>query len=483
MKSAALLLIPVMLIACTKRNKTVESDNRQVSPVARATSTDDGFNKYVENVQQPVPKQPIIKSEDPLPIELTPTQTFSINASRDTTLVCKAGTKISIPSYALMEEETGNPVTGNVVLSVNEFYSNTDIFMAQLTTSSKGEMIESGGMVYIGAASNNKSCALQQGKQIQLTFPRKENKPGMQVFYGTRKDNGMDWSTSVPAGSVIELAPPLEPIEETEPEIYDLVSLEEMPTFKANSSDLKEYLRRSLRYPPTCKEAGIEGKVYVEFTIDQLGKVGDVKIKRGVHPELDGEVIRVIKQMPDWNPGKINGKAVKTRYVQPVSFKVGDGDGGNQFSYNYVRPEVKTNIENANTNIVSQNDINAYVISSSSLGWINCDRFIKVENKAILAVNETNENTIIGLVFHDYKSYLRSNYFSGTEYRFNGIPANEKVTMIACKKENGINYISVTETNTNAANVTPVYKQVTLEELKKEIAKLNNSENTEAFLR
>ena len=68
---------------------------------------------------------------------------------------------------------------------------------------------------------------------------------------------------------------------------------------------------------------GIEGKVLVQFTIDEVGNIKDIKVLQGLLKELDNEAIRVIKLMSGkWNPGKQGGKAVKTTMVLPITFKL-----------------------------------------------------------------------------------------------------------------------------------------------------------------
>ena len=56
------------------------------------------------------------------------------------------------------------------------------------------------------------------------------------------------------------------------------------------------------------------------FVISKTGEVTDVSIARGVHPLLDKEAIRVVRELPAWTPGEQNGKVVAVRYAVPVWF-------------------------------------------------------------------------------------------------------------------------------------------------------------------
>ncbi|MCR5518935.1 MAG: TonB family protein [Bacteroidales bacterium] len=75
-----------------------------------------------------------------------------------------------------------------------------------------------------------------------------------------------------------------------------------------------------LRYPKYAQENGIQGKVLVEFTIDEKGHVCNVKVKKGIHPSLDEEAVRVIEASPDWKPGMVNGKPVRCTLSVYVDF-------------------------------------------------------------------------------------------------------------------------------------------------------------------
>lgn len=111
-------------------------------------------------------------------------------------------------------------------------------------------------------------------------------------------------------------------VEPVEVESAPLNFAEEMPGFVGGDKALYEYLSNNIKYPKREKQIGIEGKVYVEFVVGKKGEITDVKIKRGVSEALDAEAIRVIKSMPNWLPGKQNGRAVKVIYVMPISFKI-----------------------------------------------------------------------------------------------------------------------------------------------------------------
>lgn len=85
---------------------------------------------------------------------------------------------------------------------------------------------------------------------------------------------------------------------------------------------LQKWVYQYLRYPKGAVENGIQGRVLVDFIINEKGKVTDVKVLKGVHELLDEEAVRVIQASPNWKPGKLRGKAVKAEMSLYVEFRL-----------------------------------------------------------------------------------------------------------------------------------------------------------------
>ena len=103
-----------------------------------------------------------------------------------------------------------------------------------------------------------------------------------------------------------------------------LSSADRMPEFPGGTKSLNAFISENISYPPEAKAEGIQGKVFVSFTVDEKGAVTDFKIVKGVHKLLDAETLRVIGEMPVWQPGEQDGKPVKVRMTLPVIFKLGE---------------------------------------------------------------------------------------------------------------------------------------------------------------
>lgn len=94
---------------------------------------------------------------------------------------------------------------------------------------------------------------------------------------------------------------------------------EEMPKF--TGGDLLGYLKQA-PYCALAIEYDIEGQILASFVVDEKGQVTDVKIERSLFPCLDQAVINHIKNMPAWEPGKMQGRPVKVRMGAPIVFKL-----------------------------------------------------------------------------------------------------------------------------------------------------------------
>lgn len=115
--------------------------------------------------------------------------------------------------------------------------------------------------------------------------------------------------------------PPEVIVDPDEGKIFTIV--EEMPQFPGGGeAALLKYLQNNIKYPAMARENGIEGIVYVTFVVDKDGKVKDPKLLRGKEGGLSEEAMRVVKSMPDWKPGKQNGRAVAVQYNLPINFKL-----------------------------------------------------------------------------------------------------------------------------------------------------------------
>ena len=123
---------------------------------------------------------------------------------------------------------------------------------------------------------------------------------------------------AIAGGITYEPLPEIEVV--TNPE--EILSYAEvMPEFPGGMPEMVKYLLENMIYPEEMKENGIEGRIFVQFVVTKTGSVKDVTIARGIDG-LNREAIRLVKQMPNWSPGKNNGKEVNVKMVIPIRFSL-----------------------------------------------------------------------------------------------------------------------------------------------------------------
>lgn len=114
-------------------------------------------------------------------------------------------------------------------------------------------------------------------------------------------------------------------VEEKKPEPAKeeiFTAVEQMPQFPGGEAELLKYVATHIKYPTMAAENNIQGRVVVKFVVKKDGNVGEVVVLRGKDPDLDKEAVRVVKSLPKFIPGKMNGQAVSVWYTLPINFKL-----------------------------------------------------------------------------------------------------------------------------------------------------------------
>ncbi len=122
---------------------------------------------------------------------------------------------------------------------------------------------------------------------------------------------------------------------ENEAPVFSFAVVDQIATFPEctgrNTNDEKalclqegilKHIQTNLKYPEKAKKEKVQGKVYVSFVVSVEGRVEEVEVSRGVHPELDREAIRVVKSLPQMRPAVKDANAVRMSYIIPISYKL-----------------------------------------------------------------------------------------------------------------------------------------------------------------
>lgn len=102
------------------------------------------------------------------------------------------------------------------------------------------------------------------------------------------------------------------------PVIHDFPDVE--AKFPGGQPELTKYIVSNIQYPEVSIDMEEQGRVYLSFVVEVDGSVSGVKVERGVSQDLDREAKRIVRAMPKWEAGEVDGKKVRTRCSLPIVF-------------------------------------------------------------------------------------------------------------------------------------------------------------------
>lgn len=98
--------------------------------------------------------------------------------------------------------------------------------------------------------------------------------------------------------------------------------VDQVPEFIGGKDSLLSFLAKNIRYPKEARKKGIQGKVYIRFVVERDGSISDVVATQSPVKSLEEESVKVVELMPKWKPGMINGVAVRSYYMLPITYKL-----------------------------------------------------------------------------------------------------------------------------------------------------------------
>lgn len=217
---------------------------------------------------------------------------------------------------------------GGIVLydKLSKTESENDMASAESVPDTNDLQDEAPSTLQLAEASETKDKAgkkdadmLDKGsKQEQVVQPAKVKEGGYEEKTSSSKGQVTSSSEKALSSPAPAQNPPT-PKKEDNNKVYDVV--EQQPSFPGGQGAMFSWLSQNIRYPAAAQRNGIQGRVMVSFVVEKNGSVSDVRVLKSVDPLLDNEAVRVVKAMPKWSPGKLNGQAVRVKYTLPISFK------------------------------------------------------------------------------------------------------------------------------------------------------------------
>lgn len=361
------------LVDVLKKNGIPESNLKiQSQEMIQPTICTEPYTVYMVQMIMPgsIISEPLLATTEPeKKMDLSDyviknTQTFTVDPKKNIVVKGEEGTVVTFPAYSFVFPN-GAPVAGEVEIELEEFYSSSDLLAHGLTTMSDGQLIESGGTIYVNASSGGQRVQMAAGTEFIMEFNSDAAKlDGMQTFMGSRQSDGtMNWT---PAAA---------------PEMTSVLD-----NVAQNEQD------------------GVFGKI----TANNM-----------YYNNINAQNV-------NWNQYNINNRGgyydsfyMDTTAMTPEQLE----------EYRVQMAEYEEQMEYQN----KINKMDSYMLTSSELGWINCDRFrdVVAEEKTNLIVEVAGDNqAAVRLVFSDIKCVMNG-YGTNESTAFNSIPIGQKATVVA----------------------------------------------------
>ena len=446
-------------------------------------------------------------------------QSFLLDPTQGNKILGAEGTSIWIDANSFeYADGTGLP-KGKVQFNLREAYQTSAIIMANLTTSSKDELLETGGMVFTEAFDESgKELKLRAESTIRVSIPTSEMEEGMELFMGEQGENGQlnDWRpTRQPAlanlDAYLALPPkPRAPVLLQKP-VYVRYEGEDKQKVAAPKAPAKPY-KPGKPHQPTADnsryEAGFFEALFMSKKKRQQKDAAVLAEKTTVYEkEMQTYRERMLKYdaayakyeeeyqayqeaLAEWK--KLEMESSKVLVYQDVLTRQENEQLRADFeskkaafkqrmdAWKEFRNEKLLEFEQkyAAQGDVKMNEsfLNAYIFNVNELGWINCDRFYGIPEamkEPLVIADEDYSSEKIFVICKDIRSMLRAERTTKA-YRTRSMPKGMDVRVVAIKLDNGQPYISMVDTKVGQEDqVALSYKACSLPELRKSLNELN----------
>lgn len=176
----------------------------------------------------------------------------------------------------------------------------------------------------------NQQAQLEEEEDIVIQTKRNEppppppEQPKSQVIEIVDDDIEVDIDLEIDVEAdeetIIDDAPIIDETEDLEAEEKIFVFLEDQPEYPGGDEARIKFIANNIEYPEIAKESGVQGTVYLTFVVEKDGSISNVRVLRGIGAGCDEEAIRVVKNMPNWKPGKQRGRSVRAQFNMPIKF-------------------------------------------------------------------------------------------------------------------------------------------------------------------
>ncbi|MGN6646417.1 MAG: hypothetical protein ACTHJT_07800 [Cytophaga sp.] len=417
--------------------------------------------------------------------EIAKQQTFTISNSTDTLIEGAKGTLIFIPRDAFAGALPDKPVK----IELKEYYTKQEFIAANLTTTSDGQLLESGGMIHIRAMQDGSELTLKKDIPLQLYFPRKQDRKNMELFSGTRDSSGiMNWKKQKHAAEKINAPQPASTSEKQKQGAYmmqiepyggdisvRIAQHEDDSTFflKGRKERLQQYIYSKIIAEPSIASdfLKLNGLYRLFFDVNKDGKIVNASI--GLYIFYEGHNIRQTHDSLILS----NAKPVTDHFFKYLTeapkVYAGISISGQQFDtqqdFNVYFNKKYEKSSRKKIQQIDKDEVNYYVFHSNSTGWLNCDAFVKIDlsQKISMVIESADTTANVFFIYEELNSVVRENKRDGNQLTFSSIPLNKKVKVFSIATIDGKDKISLQQftTSKNHTNIKLEYINFDLQKI------------------
>lgn len=363
--------------------------------------------------------------------------TLFINNSRDTAIIGSKGTTIFFPKDVFTFPDGTSP-KGKITIQLKECYSFPEMIREGLTTMAGDQLLETRGMVYIAAFSENKALQVKSGKSYVVHFSKDttETSKLMNLFYGNTDKNG-NTTWSIDTASILK---PIAHIGLTSWR-YSCISNEREDFFRFRDDttlNLHTYFNKVFDNSQLTLGDKLLGKNFsFSFTKAPNGDLLNKKITEVTadnfndnpvkDPEIDKYVIQFFNSIPALNPHFCKDAPLDLGGSIRISFSYFP-NYRNSKEYNNLFNQKYSAFKNQAIQTINEAELHYYIFSASKLDWINCDYFWETPGEKIdyLIKVAPSSNPDIKLVFKQAKSIM-TGVLQGDYFVFKNVPIGQAI--------------------------------------------------------
>lgn len=352
-------------------------------------------------------------------------QRFRIDATLDNSITGNAGTRISFNRNCFVNRK-GQEVKETVDIELKECYKLADMLAENLSTTSRGALLESKGMISITAFYKGEELKLKEGEELRVQFPFAfSSSRDYSFFYGEElPEDGINW---MPEGNTAKAGD----ISEVEQDVT-------APQFLYKNVDLETYLKQFVQYPEEARRNELSSKVDAVIQISASGKVTNV-LATSDYKTFRDDVTAQLMDMPRWTPAKYNRRNIacsvrvsmdfNIRRTEQVLIKVHEDEVSYYYNSSFGNGTEGTQAYAGADELYSR--------SFNRLGWFSCARYLETKTEKADVVVRSDENADVKLIINGRNSIIRGENFVGFT-RFRNVPVGFDVKVVGFKYNNGI---------------------------------------------